>query len=104
MNYRPHVISWNLTQRCNLLCAHCYISAVPEVSNAAELTTQECRRVVDEIAQVNPSAFLILSGGEPLLRPDLFDLAPYARDKGFTVVLGTNGGLLRERQDRKSGG
>ena len=100
MNYRPHVISWNLTQRCNLLCTHCYISAVPEVSNSAELTTQECRRVVDEIAQVNPNALLILSGGEPLLRPDLFDLAAYARDKGFTVVLGTNGVLLREREAR----
>lgn len=100
MNYRPHVISWNLTQRCNLLCTHCYISAVPEVSNSAELTTQECRRVVDEIAQINPNALLILSGGEPLLRPDLFDLAAYARDKGFTVVLGTNGVLLGEREAR----
>ncbi|OGP18919.1 MAG: hypothetical protein A2038_06715 [Deltaproteobacteria bacterium GWA2_57_13] len=100
MNYRPYVISWNLTQRCNLLCTHCYISAVPEASNSAELTTQECRRVVDEIAQINPSALLILSGGEPLLRPDLFDLAAYARDKGFTVVLGTNGVLLGEREAR----
>jgi len=75
MNYRPHVISWNLTQRCNLLCTHCYISAVPQVGNSEKLTTQECRRVMDEIAQINPSALLILSGGEPLLRPDLFDLA-----------------------------
>jgi len=73
---------------------------VPEASNSAELTTQECRRVVDEIAQINPNALLILSGGEPLLRPDLFDLAAYARDKGFTVVLGTNGVLLGEREAR----
>jgi len=100
MNYRPHVISWNLTQRCNLLCTHCYISAVPEVSNSAELTTQECRRVMDEIALLNPNVFLVLSGGEPLLRKDIFDLAAYASDKGFTVVLGTNGVLLRERQAR----
>ncbi len=100
MNYRPHVISWNLTRRCNLLCTHCYISAVPEVSNSEELTTQESCRFVDEIAQVNPNAFLILSGGEPLLRQDLFDLAAYARDKGFTVVLGTNGVLLGEREAR----
>ena len=100
MNYRPHVISWNLTQRCNLLCTHCYISAVPEVSNSAELTTQECRRVMDEIALLNPNVFLVLSGGEPLLRKDLFDLAAYASDKSFTVVLGTNGILLRERQAR----
>ena len=100
MNYRPHVISWNLTQRCNLLCTHCYISAVPEVSNSAELTTQECRRVMDEIALLNPNVFLVLSGGEPLLRKNLFDLAAYASDKGFTVVLGTNGVLLREKQAR----
>ena len=100
MNYRPHVISWNLTQRCNLLCTHCYISAVPEVSNSAELTTQECCRVVDGITEVNPSAFLILSGGEPLLRSDLFDVAAYAVEKGLTVVLGTNGVLLGEREAR----
>jgi len=55
---------------------------------------------MDEIAQVNPHVFLILTGGEPLLRKDLFELATYGRDKGFTVVLGTNGVLLRERQAR----
>ena len=100
MNYRPHVISWNLTQRCNLLCTHCYMSALPGLNAAEELSTEECRRVTDEIALLNPNVFLVLSGGEPLLRKDLFDLAAYASDKGFTVVLGTNGVLLRERQAR----
>lgn len=100
MTYLPHVVSWNLTRRCNLLCAHCYMSAVPEVSNSEELTTEECRRVVDEIAQVNRNVFLILTGGEPLLRRDLFDIASYAADRGFTVALGTNGVLLREREAR----
>ena len=100
MSYKAYSVSWNLTQRCNLLCAHCYLSAFPGADASAELTTQECRRVIDEIARVNPNVFLILTGGEPLLRRDLFELAGYAAETGFTVVLGTNGVLLRERQAR----
>ncbi len=100
MTYRAYSISWNLTQRCNLRCAHCYMSAFAGADASRELTTEECRRVMDEIAQVNPNVFLILTGGEPLLRKDLFHLAAYATEKGFTVVLGTNGVLLRERQAR----
>lgn len=56
---------------------------------------------MDDIAQVNPEALLILTGGEPLIRKDLFDLASYASNKGFTVVLGTNGVLLREAEARR---
>src|SRR3990172_234430 len=93
----PYTISWNLTQRCNQRCAHCYLSAFPGASAAEELSTEECFRVVDEIAEVNPDVLLILTGGEPLLRPDLFDLGGYAADKGFTVVLGTNGFLLKQQ-------
>jgi radical SAM protein with 4Fe4S-binding SPASM domain len=65
-----------------------------------ELTTAECRRVIDEIAGVNPNVFLILTGGEPLLRRDIWDVAAYAAEKQFTTVLGTNGVLLREREAR----
>jgi radical SAM protein with 4Fe4S-binding SPASM domain len=100
MTYRAYSISWNLTQRCNLLCAHCYMSAFSGADPSQELTTGECRRVIDEIAQVNPNVFLILTGGEPLLRKDLFDIAAYAAENGFTVVLGTNGVLLRDKQAR----
>jgi radical SAM protein with 4Fe4S-binding SPASM domain len=96
--YKAYSVSWNLTQRCNLLCAHCYMSAFPRANASGELTTAECRRVMDEIALVNPNIFLILTGGEPLLRKDIFDLAGYASEKQFTVVFGTNGVLLRERQ------
>jgi radical SAM protein with 4Fe4S-binding SPASM domain len=94
----PYTISWNLTQRCNQRCAHCYLSAFPGASAAGELSTAECFRVMDEIATVNPDVLLILTGGEPLLRTDLFDLGRYAAEKGFTVVLGTNGFLLKEPQ------
>ena len=100
MRYRAYSISWNLTQRCNLLCAHCYMSAFSGADASQELTTEECRRVINEIAQVNPNVFLILTGGEPLLRKDLFDIAAYAAEKEFTVVLGTNGVLLRDKQAR----
>ena len=99
--YRAYSISWNLTQRCNLHCAHCYMSAYAGADTTGELSTAECRRVIDDIAQVNPEALLILTGGEPLVRRDIFDLASYASDIGFTVVLGTNGVLLREAEARR---
>lgn len=93
-------MSWNLTRRCNLECAHCYLSAHAGADTRGELSTDECRRVMDEIATVNPSVFLILTGGEPLLRRDIWELAAYAADKTFTTVFGTNGVLLREREAR----
>jgi radical SAM protein with 4Fe4S-binding SPASM domain len=97
-SYTAYSVSWNLTQRCNLECAHCYMSAFAGADTRGELTTAECRRVIDEIAQVNPNVFLILTGGEPLLRRDIWDIAAYAGEKRFTTVLGTNGVLLRERE------
>ena len=66
MNYVPHVVAWNLTRRCNLECAHCYISAGPQESATSELATPECLRIVDEVLALNPAPMLILSGGEPL--------------------------------------
>jgi len=98
--YKTYSVSWNLTQRCNLECAHCYMSAFPGADASGELGTDECRRVMGEIAEVNPHVFLILTGGEPLLRKDLFELAAAGSDKGFTVVVGTNGVLLRDREAR----
>ncbi|MBI3456341.1 MAG: radical SAM protein [Candidatus Rokubacteria bacterium] len=100
MTYKAYAVSWNLTRRCNLFCAHCYMSAAPGADAAGELSTDECRRVMADVARVNPNVFLILTGGEPLIRKDLFDLAACGRDHGFTVVLGTNGVLLREKQAR----
>jgi radical SAM protein with 4Fe4S-binding SPASM domain len=106
MTQQVYSVSWNLTQRCNLHCAHCYMSAFAGADTSRELSTEECRRVIDGIAIANPNVFLILTGGEPLLRKDIFDLAACSADKGFTVVLGTNGVLLREpqaKQMRQSG-
>jgi len=76
------------------------MSAHAGADTRGELSTAECRRVMDEIAAVNPNVFLILTGGEPLLRRDIWDVAACAADKKFTTVFGTNGVLLREREAR----
>ena len=94
----PHVIAWNLTRRCNLECAHCYIAAGPHESATSELSTAECLRIAREILALNPSPLFILSGGEPLLRTDLERIAENAKDHGATVVVGTNGTLLDDRR------
>lgn len=117
-HHLPHVVAWNLTQRCNLACAHCYISAGSWRAADNELTTAECRRITDEIFATHrlgmgndssatngadgrpggaePAPLFILSGGEPLLRDDLEEVASYAVAKGATVVVGTNGTRLTD--------
>ncbi len=92
----PHIVAWNLTRRCNLACAHCYIAAGSWHVAGEELTTSDCHRIVDEILAVNPSPMLILSGGEPLLRDDLESIAARASSGGATVVVGTNGTRLTD--------
>ena len=88
------MVAWNLTRRCNLECAHCYISAGPSENAAGELTTDECLRIAGEILELNPAPMFILSGGEPLLRADLTTIAEFATRRGATVVVGTNGTML----------
>jgi len=89
---RLQLVAWEITRSCNLLCAHCRASsAYGPYEN--ELSTEECLRIVDEILEVG-KPILILSGGEPLLRPDVFRLTEYAVSKGLRVVLGSNGTLI----------
>jgi AdoMet-dependent heme synthase len=95
---RPYVISWNLTYRCNLACEHCYLDAgsTPHVdtqnfADRSELGTQECYRVIDEIAAFAPECVTILTGGEPLLRRDILEIVRRAAERGLWVVVGTNG-------------
>ncbi|MBI2370479.1 MAG: radical SAM protein, partial [Deltaproteobacteria bacterium] len=98
----PHTISWNITRRCNLHCAHCYLDAAfREGRRGDELDTGECLRVIDQITAVNPNTLLILTGGEPLLRPDLFTITGYAAGHGLMPVIGTNGTLLTGGLARK---
>jgi len=86
------VVVWNLIRRCNLACKHCYsISADKDFSG--ELSTQEVYAVMDDLDAFGVPV-LILSGGEPLLRPDIFDISRRAKDGGFYVGLSTNGTLI----------
>lgn len=101
-DFKPFLIAWNLTKRCSLRCAHCYLSAGErDAGSVNELTTEECSRVVDHLCEVNPAALLVLTGGEPLLRKDLFQIARYATQKGMMVVVGTNGTLLSDAKIRQ---
>ncbi len=97
----PHIaapplrmIAWELTRSCNLACVHCRASS-ERGPYPGELTTEECYRVMDEIISFSKPV-IILTGGEPLLRPDLFDLSSYGSAKGLRMVMATNGTLLTE--------
>ena len=88
------VVIWNLIRRCNLTCKHCYsISADTDFPN--ELSTAQIFQVMDDLKQFKVPV-LILSGGEPLLHPDIFDIARRAKDMGFYTALSTNGTLIDE--------
>ena len=86
------VVIWNLVRRCNLKCKHCY-SISADVDFPGELSTDEVFRVMDDIKAAR-SPVLILSGGEPLLRPDIFDISKRAVDLGFYTALSSNGTLI----------
>ena len=86
------VVIWNLIRRCNLTCKHCY-SISADTDFAGELTTDEVFRTMDDLKAFRVPV-LILSGGEPLLRPDIFDIAARAKGMGFYVGLSSNGTLI----------
>jgi len=91
---RPSLVSWNITRQCNLTCAHCYRDA-RERPDPQELTTAEGVKLIGEIAEAG-FRVLILSGGEPLIRADLYDLISAAKGSGLRPVLGSNGTLVTE--------
>jgi AdoMet-dependent heme synthase len=100
---RPYVVSWNLTYRCNLACEHCYLDAggAPMVRtlnflDRSELATEECFKVIDQLAAFAPECVTILTGGEPLLRRDILEIIRYAAAAGLWVVVGTNGVKVTE--------
>ncbi len=97
-DFKPYLVALNLTKRCNLKCAHCYLDATTKASGGSdELTTDECFRLIDQIAEVNKGCLLVITGGEPLVRPDILDIAHHAVKLGFMVVFGTNGMLISDR-------
>jgi radical SAM protein with 4Fe4S-binding SPASM domain len=96
---RRPIVVWNLTRTCNLKCVHCY-TASDAVKYPGELETEQCLSVLDDLADYKVPAVLF-SGGEPLVRHDLFDLAAHARSKGLHVVLSTNGTLINRERARR---
>ncbi len=98
-HFVPLVLSYNVTRECNMKCSHCYINATDKKLED-ELTTQEAKALIDQIHQVS-SPLLILSGGEPLLRPDIFELIEYGSKKGLKMGLGSNGYLIDDSVAKK---
>ncbi len=88
------LVAWETTRNCNLACMHCRASATRGPFNG-ELDTQASFRLLDQISQVG-KPIIILTGGEPLLRTDIFDIAKYGTDKGFNMVMAPNGTLITE--------
>lgn len=88
------LVAWEVTRNCNLNCIHCR-AAAGLGPHEGELDTRTCLRILDEIAEAgNP--IVILTGGEPLLRPDIFQIARYGTDKGLRMVMAPNGTLITE--------
>ena len=93
---RPFIAIWEATQACDLACVHCRASAQP-LRSALELSTAEARRLIDEIAEMKVPVFVI-TGGDPLKRPDLFDLVEYATARGVRTSLTPSATPLLTRQ------
>lgn len=88
------LVAWEVTGRCNLRCAHCRMAA-GQYDPAGELTTEQCFGLVDQILE-GGQPIIILTGGEPLMRQDIFEIGQYATGKGLRVVMGSNGTMLTQ--------
>jgi len=97
--YRP-VVFWNLTDRCNLACTHCYNRSGPRSPTEGELTTAEAQGVIDDLAAMGVP-LILFTGGEPLMREDLRELARHARSRGLKMALSTNGTLITPETARQ---
>ena len=93
MEFSPKWIAWEITRRCNLRCVHCRSSSQLEVEGHPDFSLDEAKRVLDDIRSY-ASPVVVLSGGEPLLRSDVFDIAAYGTGLGLRMCLATNGSLV----------
>lgn len=89
----PRLIAWEMSAACNLDCVHCR-AAASAGRREGELTFAECRAFLDDVAALEPGPVLIMTGGEPLMRPDFFDILEYAHGIGVSKVLATNATLV----------
>jgi len=92
---RRPVVFWNITDRCNLACTHCYSASGPGSGTGDELTTAEALAFIDDLA-ASGIPLVIFTGGEPLVRPDIWELAAYCTGKGIAAALSTNGTLITD--------
>lgn len=93
------VVVWNMTRRCNLKCVHCYAQAVdPEGKD--EISTAQAKTIIDDLAAYG-APVMLFSGGEPLVRQDLVELAWHATEKGMRAVISTNGTLITKEKARE---
>lgn len=92
------IVSWNVTNECNMFCDHCYRDASAKASD--ELNTEEGKALLDEIKKAG-FKIMIFSGGEPLMRPDIFELIGHAKKIGLRPVMGTNGTLITKEVAQK---
>ncbi len=97
--FSPPIVVWNCTRQCNLHCIHCYASATSR-GHPEEMDTGEGKALIRDLADFGVPV-LLFSGGEPLLREDIFELAGFAQDQGVIPVLSTNGTLITESVARK---
>lgn len=93
------VVVWNTTRTCNLHCQHCYMDANSKKFQS-ELTTQEAKKLIDDLAEFHVPC-LLLSGGEPLVRPDIFEILQYCHEKNIRPTLSTNGTLITKEVAQK---
>lgn len=93
------VVVWNSTKRCNLKCIHCYAKACDE-SGVDEIDTAQGKKIIDDLAQWG-APVMLFSGGEPLVRKDLVELAKYATDSGMRAVISTNGTLITKEKAKE---
>lgn len=93
------IVVWNMSQRCNLRCVHCYANATDKESEG-ELTTEEAKKFISDLAEFKVPVILF-SGGEPLMRRDLFELGKFASSLGLRTVISTNGTLVTPKTARK---
>ncbi len=88
----PRLISWNITLRCPLACAHCYVDAGGREADGV-LSTKEAFGVIDQVCETG-RPIIVLSGGEPLLREDIYEIARYGTEQGLRMVMGSSGYLI----------
>lgn len=95
MEFKPKWIAWEITRRCNLRCVHCRSASEVEAKGHPDLPLEEAFRILDDIAGY-ASPVVVLSGGEPLVRPDVFEIAKHGARKGLRMCLATNGTLVTD--------